>query len=172
MILSDSILSRYKDWKDEELRKSFSWSPFLFLIGVLFFLIFKIYILSATNDHIGNPATPLTLKAELAPLDTMWFSVSPSKDGQNLVVTSSERRVFIWNPVKDDANGAQKWVLFLKEQIQQLYMRATLQRRMSASQTRLTLSVDKKVKYSELRSVLGAMAQAGISEYAFEVRHP
>ena len=59
-----------------------------------------------------------------------------------------------------------------RDRIVQITSSASLAKEISHTESLVVLAVDQSLKYLHIQPILAALAQAGISDYAFETRQP
>ena len=162
----EEFLVKFKD----RLYSSTSWFPFPFLISFITVLVFMGHSLFGINKRLGSPADLVQLAAEDEPEGSIWISCSPDQD--EIVVTTSQKDVFRWSKNIENTEEITPLTDYLKKQIISMSYSANLQKRVSVAETKVVIAIDKTLKYKDVKPIIYALAQAAISDYAFEVKKP
>jgi len=154
----------------ERLREPLHWYPFPLLISFAVVLLLTAHVVFGTNPRMGNPANVMTFPSQPRHDSDIWMSVSPS--GHDIVVTTSDRRVFRWRQDVANVAGLAPFVSYLKSRAADEVRAAALLKHAFRSQTSAVIAVDQSLKFLHVRPILYALAAAGISQYAFETQNP
>ena len=92
--------------------------------------------------------------------------------GDDLVVTTGDRRVFRWPLDRADAETMAPLVSYLKETVAREVIAAGLKKEAFAHQTSAIIAADQRLKYLHVRPLLFAFADSGITRYSFETLNP
>lgn len=144
--------------------------PYPALITVLFVLVIMGHIVLGLNNKVGNPAEPVVLQATQAPLGSIWLAISHVDD--KIVVLTSNRKMLGWTAQNPKPEELQKIIDYIEQTTKTLALAASLEKKLLKSQTVVTLAVDKSMRFQDFTPMFFVLAQAGISEYAFEVKQP
>ncbi|MBM4250979.1 MAG: hypothetical protein FJ146_03335 [Deltaproteobacteria bacterium] len=91
---------------------------------------------------------------------------------KNTVVTTNDRKVFKWSASSRSMDGLKDFIFYLRRRMVEEIQTAALVQRALRSQTRVVIAADQTLKYSHIKPIIHALAQAGISNYAFETLNP
>jgi biopolymer transport protein ExbD len=154
----------------DRLTEGLHWFPYPALISIGFLLIFSGHILFNLNPRIGSQSTPIILEGSTASEGSIWMAVLLRKD--KLVITTDSKQIFQWNADKIDKKELEPFIAYLKAEKLSLSFSALLAKRIQLIQTLVVMAVDQQLNYAQVRPLLYALSQAGISHYAFEVKKP
>ena len=166
----NKFLRNHLDLVRERLQESKSWFPYPCLFSFGLVLLFSGHILLGINPRIGNPADVLPFKSTKAKEGAIWLSVSLQKG--RVMVSTDNRHVFSWNEQDRNLQIIKPLVSHLRDRIVQITLSASLAKEISHTESLVVLAVDQSLKYLHIQPILAALAQAGISDYAFETRQP
>jgi hypothetical protein len=155
---------------NERLHEVIWWYPFPLVISFALVMILTAHVMFGTNPRAGNPANIIAFPSDTQKDSALWLSVTPV--GKEIVVTTSDRRVFRW---PQDVRGMQPLaplVAYLKERAQEEIRSAVIAGRVLKTQTQAVIAADQRLKYLHIRPIIHALAAAGISQYAFETQNP
>lgn len=150
----------------ERLKEPLDWFPYPILLTSGLVLILTAHIVSALNPRAGHRANVMALPSSPSKSSAIWLSISPS-DNQ-LIITTAERRVFRWRLDQPQNRDLDALVQHLKATVAQEIESAALSKKASNSQTLAVLAADQRLTFLHIRPVISALAQAGITRYAFE----
>lgn len=143
--------------------------PLIAMISTTICLILSGHLLPAVNPRLGNPAEVMELSSNGKPGDIF---LSISADGGQLVAFDSNRRTARWPIGSRTLADVQSFSELLQRNVRDGLLTSSLSNRSVASQTRVILSVDQHLRYFHIKPILYALAEARISSYSFEVKHP
>ena len=152
------------------LSEPLGWFPYPFLLAFGLILLLMTHVLFSTNPRMGNPADIITFPSTPQRDSAIWLSVSPI--GDDVIVTTNDRKVFRWPQKIRSEDDIRELVLYLKERVQQEIQSAALLQRIYNIQTTAVIAADQRLKYLHLRPIIHALAQAGINNYGFETLNP
>ncbi|MFK7824360.1 MAG: hypothetical protein AB8G05_09395 [Oligoflexales bacterium] len=152
------------------LQEGNSWFPYPCLFSFGLVLLFSGHILLGINPRIGNPADVLPFEAEIAKEGAIWLSISVQKG--HVFVSTDDRHVFSWNEQNRNLDVIEPLVKHLRNRLVQITLSASLAKEISHTESLVVLAVDQSLKYLHIQPILIALAQVGVSEYAFETRQP
>lgn len=161
-------------WQDaikaqvERLHEPLWWFPFPLIISFALVLLLTAHVFGGTNPRMGNPATVVSFPADLRRDSAIWLSVTPI-DGE-IVVTTGDRKVFRYPQDIADLEPLKKLRAYLKEAVRREVEGAALGSEAYQHQTSVVIAADQRLKYLHVRPILYALAEAGISQYAFETQ--
>jgi hypothetical protein len=154
----------------DRLDENLHWFPVPALLAFGLVLLLTGHILFGTNPRAGNPANIISFPSEPRPDAAIWMSVTPI--GDEIVVTTGDRQVFKWRQQVRNAQELGFFVKYLKERVANEIEAAALAKRALKSQTTAVIAADQRLKYLHIRPIIYALAEAGISQYAFETQNP
>lgn len=166
----NQLLLKHLEQAKARLQETCSWFPYPGLFSFGLALLFSGHVLLGINPRIGNPADVLPFETEIAKEGAIWLSISLQKD--KVVVSTDDRHIFSWNERDRDLNMIAPLTKHLKNKLVQITLSASLAKEISQTESLVVLAVDQSLKYLHIQPVLIALAQAGISDYAFETRQP
>lgn len=146
------------------------WFPIPAFIAFGLVIVLTGHILFGTNPRAGNPANIISFPSEARPDAAIWMSVTPI--GDDIVVTTSDRKVFKWRQQVRNAEELGQFVGYLKARVAEEIQAAAMAKRALKTQTNAVIAADQRLKYVHIRPIIYALAQAGISQYAFETQNP
>lgn len=158
--------SAVRDRLDENL----NWFPMPFFIAFGLVLVLTGHILFGTNPRAGNPANIISFPSEPRKDSAIWLSVTPIDD--QIVVTTSDRKVFKWKQQVRTSAELQPFVQYLKQRVAGEIEAAALAKQGLRKQVTTVIAADQRLKYLHVRPIVYALAEAGISLYAFETQNP
>ena len=164
------LLKKHLNLAKTRLQETSSWFPYPSLFSFGLALLFSGHILLGINPRIGNPADVIPFEAEHAKEGAIWLSISLQKG--NVVVSTDDRHVFSWSEQNRDLKVIEPLARHLEKRLVQITLSASLAKEISHTESLVVLAVDQSLKYLHIQPVLIALAQVGISEYAFETRQP
>lgn len=154
----------------DRLREVIWWFPFPLLISFGLVLLLTAHIVFGTNPRAGSPADVIPLPAKAQQDSALWFSVTPIDD--DIVVTTGDRKVFRWPQDVRGMKELQPFVAFLKQRAADEITSAVLAGQVRLSQSQAVIAADQRLRFVHIRPILYALAEAGISLYAFETQNP
>ncbi len=161
--------SRYES-VTQRLKKPIWWFPYPCLITFGLQLLLTAHILFSTNPRIGQPAEVIRYPSTPTRDSAIWLSIT-TKDKQTIISTN-DRRVFKWRSNLRSTEDLKDFTLYLRRRMVEEIQTASLVQRAMRSQTRVVLAADQGLKYNDIKPIIFALAQAGISSYAFETLNP
>ena len=163
-------VSDAKERLKDRLRTSVAiYAPLTAMISATICLVLSGHLLPAVNPRLGNPAEVMELSSDGKPGDIF---LSISADGAQLVAFDSNRRNARWPIGARTLTELKPFSELLQRNVRDGLLTSSLSNRLVASQTRVILSVDQHLRYFHIKPVLYALAEARISSYTFEVKHP
>lgn len=154
----------------DRLREVQLWFPLPCLISYFLVLLLIGHLLLGLNPRLGNHASLLPFDAKKSDEGAIWIAASLSND--QIIVTTSTRKVFKINSNKPSSQSIKNLTDYLKKETENVLITAAISRKISHIQSILVIAVDQQMTMRHLRPILYAMAEAGISEYAFETKIP
>lgn len=100
----------------------------------------------------------------------IWLSVTASDTA--IVVSSDDRRSFSWPLTEQSLEGTGEFVSYLKSRVSREIDNAGLGGEVLRSRLRVTLAVDQRLNYWHIRPLIYALAEANVTNYAFQTRLP
>lgn len=144
------------------------WFPYPCLITMGLVLLLTGHLVMATNPRMGHPASLIEFPAAARPDSALWFSMTPI--GQEIVITTNDRRVFRWPQQLTSAAPTQPFVDYLRRRVAEEIEAAALLKQALSTQTTVVIAADQRLRYLHLRPVIAALAAAGITSYALETK--
>ncbi len=154
----------------ERLDEAVHWFPYPMLISFALVLIFTGHVLFGTNPRAGNPANIISFPSETRKDSAIWLSVTPI--GDEIVVTTADRKVFRWRREVRSLSELKSFSAYLKGRVADEVQGAAMAKHALASQVSAVIAADQRLKYLHVRPIIYALAEAGISQYAFETQNP
>lgn len=152
----------------ERLKSPLSWFPFPAFISISLTIIFIGHLIISVNPRFGNIAEPINFKATPIKDGGIWISVSTSD--KYIIVMTSKKDIFkipinfkSWDAIAPLTN-------YFKSAVKETAVTAILSEKLRKNHSQVVISADQKLKYLHLNPVLVAIADAGISSYAFETQ--
>ncbi len=147
-----------------------AWYPFPALISFFLVLLLTAHVIFGTSARLGTPADVITFPSETEKDAAIWLSVTPI--GNEVVVTTADRKVFRWPLEIHDLTPLSPFVAYLKASVRKEIEATTLAKAASKHQAMAVIAADQRLKYLHVRPILYAFAAAGIANYAFETQNP
>jgi hypothetical protein len=144
--------------------------PYPAFLSIGFVVLFSCHVLFGLNPRLGYRADIPTLQAAESHEGTIWFSVH--QEGHKIYLTTSDKHIFSWSSDAAEKTKLDEFIAYLKKQLEGVAISTALDKQVLLLQTVVVLAVDKSLEYAQLRPIIYAFAQAGISHYAFEVKRP
>lgn len=169
-------LGSHKHWSSryvavaERLRQPLWWFPYPCLLAFGLQLILTAHILFSTNPRLGHPAEVVRYPSNPSRDSSIWISVTTRE--KNTIITTNDRKIFKWAESSRSMDGLKDFTLYLRRRMVEEIQTAALVQRALRSQTRVVIAADRNLKYSHIKPIIYALAQAGISNYAFETLNP
>ncbi len=142
--------------------------PFLFFISFQFVFILTTHIINGSNPRAGNPSNPIEYQTNSFPDVPLWFSVTPI--GDEIVVTTAQRKVFKWKQANQDLEPLRTFMLDLKEMAETEIKSVSLSNRFKTEKTTALIAADRHLTYAHLKPIILVLAEIGIRNYAFETK--
>ena len=152
------------------LNEPLRWFPLPVMIPVCLVMLLTAHIISGSNPRAGHPANILSLPADSGMDSSIWLSVSPLND--EILVTTADRRIFRWSQFHPQNKDVDPLVTYLKKNIYEEIKSAALTKRALKGQTLAIIAADQRLTFLHIRPIISALAQSGISRYAFETLNP
>ena len=144
--------------------------PYPALISLGLSLLCPVQIIPKLNPRLGNPATILPFSGEPSYENAIWMSVSLIRG--KIVITTDTREILTWEASDLRPEATQPLKEFLLRRVKEITLSASLAKKALLSESLVVLATDQSLKYIHLKGILYSLAQAGISEYAFETKEP
>jgi len=160
------------NWSDafvatqQRLREPLWWFPYPFLIAIGMVLLLTGHLVFAINPRMGHPASLINFPAQMRPDSAIWFSMTPID--HDIVITTNDRLIFRWPQNLAPAQATQPFVAYLRRRVANEIDSAALLKRAPSTPMTVVIAADQRLKYLHLRPILAALAEAGITSYAFE----
>lgn len=154
----------------DRLNADLHWFPIPMFIAFGLVLVLTGHILFGTNPRAGNPANIISFPSETRKDAAIWLSVTPI--GDDIVVTTSDRKVFRWRQQARTTAELGMFVSYLKKRVADEIEGAALAKKALKTQASAVIAADQRLKYLHIRPIIYAFAEAGISHYAFETQNP
>lgn len=152
------------------LREPIWWFPYPLLISFGLVTLLTSHSLFGTNPRVGNPADIIVFPGETQKDSALWMSVTPI--GEDVVVTTGNRVIFRWRQDIKDLKPLEPFIVHLKQQVAEEIETAVITQEARVSQATAVIAADQSLKYLHIRPIIHALAEAGISRYAFETKNP
>jgi hypothetical protein len=160
------------NWSDayvatqQRLSEPLWWFPYPILIAIGMVLILTGHLVFAINPRMGHPASLINFPAQMRPDSAIWFSMTPID--HDIVITTNDRLIFRWPQDLTPAQTTQPFVAYLRRRVAIEIDSAALLKRAPNTPLTVVIAADQRLKYLHLRPVIAALAEAGITSYAFE----
>lgn len=161
--------SRY-DSVSKRLKKPLWWFPYPCLLTFGLQLILTAHILFSTNPRIGQPAEVISYPSTPAKDSAIWLSITVQD--KFTIVTTNDRKIFRWPATLRSTAELKDLTFYLRRRMVEEIQTASLVQRAMRSQTTVVIAADQSLKYNHIKPIIHALAQAGISNYAFETLNP
>ncbi|MEN9834892.1 MAG: hypothetical protein RL011_1085 [Pseudomonadota bacterium] len=152
------------------LKQPLWWFPYPCLLVFGLQLILTAHILFSTNPRLGHHAEVVRFPSAPSRDSSIWLSVTAGD--KSTIVTTNDRRVFKWSESLRSSDDLKDFAFYLRRRMVEEIQTASLVQRSLRSQTRVVIAADQSLKYSHIKPIIHALAQAGISNYAFETLNP
>ena len=169
---SDISIQRIK----ERLGTPVNWFPYPAIISFFLVFLFTEFLLFSLNYRIFSKADILAFPSEKEYEGSIWISLSPEKD--NLLVMTDDKNTFHWSldyegqtsedQSSEDRSNLKSFVEYLKFRKFELLRSVGLSNFAISNQLSVVIAADQKLRFIHIRSILYALAEAGINRYAFE----
>ncbi|MCX6125743.1 MAG: hypothetical protein NTV34_13505 [Proteobacteria bacterium] len=163
---SSKILASFTRQK-ARLAMPYTATPAILLIPVGFMCLLLIFVSVETNPRLFSTAKPVQLVLEEFVGGRLWYSVAPYEQGIRIISDSGK---FFDLQGEINAAALTEFSSHLKLRMQKILADVAVANRMDKSTSFVILSVDERLTYSHLRPVIYALADAGVTRYAFESR--
>ena len=147
-------------------------------ISILYIIVSLSHTLSLINprayNHTQVPLLTASVSASLptqSPFQGIRLAAHPTPTG--ILIRFSDETQLIWDKSPHTAGmiGAQLAAL-LKQRLQYLYLKTALAQDVHMEDPVVKIAADNALHYGDLLPILYALAEAGLSQYAFEVQLP
>ena len=128
----------------------------------------SIDILWTISERVGSPSRVIHLNASAHEPSSIWLAVNIHKG--KLVVMGKNKRSFLFELKGIRANKMNPLKEYLEEKMLEVARGGVLQKRVSSPSTRVTLSIDRTIRYRHVIPIIDVIADLGFSNYSFEVR--
>lgn len=156
--------------KAQRLREPLWWYPFPALLPFGLAMTLTAHLVFSTTTRLGHPAGVVAFPSEPRPDGPIWFTVTPV-DG-DIVVTTGDRKVFRWRQDSRSYKASSDFSRYLEEHVKLQVEAAALAMRATEQQSVAVIAADQHLRYLHMRPILYALAEAGITRYAFETQIP
>ena len=167
-------LQRHQTWVEailalkERLQEPILWFPFPALIAFGLVIILRGHLLTGLNPRLGARVDVIQYSAPNLPDGGIWLGIY--QEGNQVQVVTSDRRRFNWPIESQDLEDIKPLIIYLKERVRKEAYSTAIKLESNITRTTTVLAVDQKLKYSHLRPVIYALAEARIAKYGFETR--
>lgn len=152
--------------KRTQLSEFISWFPYPALISYCLAIIFIGHFLLGLNPRLGSPANTIHLKSVSQPEGAIWISLS-LKDS-DLIITTAEKDI-LKAPLSDlETNTIADLTKYLEKKTKEAILSSILSKTSNQIESIVVLAIDQSIQFKHLKPVIGSIAKAGISKYAFE----
>ena len=154
--------------KKERLKESNNWFPFPVLISFFLVTLLGTHLLSDLNPRLGARVKSIRYYSQEKSNPVIWIGIYKTKNSINIV--TSERKKFTIDKDKYNLAGLDSFIGHLKD-IQNHHFEA-MGRSLDSIETRsrVALSVDRDLRFKDIKPLIYALAEAGISNYEFETQ--
>lgn len=150
------------------LRETVNWFPLPAFISFGLLLTFTGHLLMGLNPRLGNPAQIIEHDTTPGGEGSIWLSVS--KDDQDLIFTTSDRKVFRYSLDESELSAKEGIKQHLSQALTEMMVGNILEKRVRESKTKVVLAVDQDLNYGNLRPVIRILADSGFNIFDFETR--
>lgn len=152
----------------QRLHEDWLWFPLPAFISFGLLVVLTSQLLPGLNPRLGNPARLLEFDAQPEHEGSIWMSISLDSRNNQLVISTSDRKVFRFSSDVRTMEDFAPLVETLQHQVHERLASAALARHLTTIEITAVLAVDERVKFGLIRPVINALALAGITDYAFE----
>ncbi|MCX6127836.1 MAG: hypothetical protein NTX25_02080 [Proteobacteria bacterium] len=166
--------SRNQSWLEallalkERLQEPVLWFPFPALIAFGLVIILRGHLLTGLNPRLGARVDVIEKIAPNLPDGGIWLGIY--EENGLIVVVSSDRRRFSWSVSSLNIKDIDPLISYLQNRVKKEAYSTAIKMESNLTRTTAVLAVDQKLKYSHLRPVIYALAEARIAKYGFETR--
>ena len=150
----------------ERLRQPGLWYPYPAMISFALIVILTGHLLPGLNPRLGSRAEIIEFYGKSERAGAIWLGVLMAKD--RIYVRTAERSTFSWSAKSDRMKDLQAFTRYLKDRAKKEALSSGLSLEGHLTRTTVVLAVDQRLKYVHIRPIIMALAEAGISHYAFE----
>jgi hypothetical protein len=151
------------------LGEAVNWFPYPAFIALGLISVFFGHLLFDLNPRIRIQADVISFDSDMGKDGGIWLSIYLK--GENIVVETDDRQQFsIPINMSQDDKSMSALTDYLKQAAVDASVDVVLRSQIDSLQASVTIAADQHLKYIHLRPIFAAMAQAGISRYAFETR--
>lgn len=150
----------------ERLQEFSLWYPFPALIVFFIFFVVTSQMALNLNPRLGQRAEILTFPADAEKEGSIWLSVSIINN--EVVLTTDEKKVFTWPAAVESKAEITPFVQYLKKRASRALFDSGLANEAQPTKLKVVFAVDQRLKFLHMRPLLYALAEAQITDYAFE----
>lgn len=144
------------------------WFPMPALFAVGLGIVLYGGLLIQLNPRLGSHADTLAFPSDPQPDGAIWLAVSTHDE--DVVVTTSDRKIFHWPASEPSEESVDGLVEYLQKRIAYEQMSAGLAGESRFLTSTAVIAADQRLRYRHLKPILSALALAGITHYGFETR--
>lgn len=152
----------------ERLEESVQWYPFPAMIGFILVMILGGHLLTDLNPRLGARVDVLPLDSQNHPDASIWLGIYESQ-GKIHVVTA-DRRKFSWQQDAVKPQDFKKLIHYLQEKTIKEKKSTALKMESNMIRSTAIIAVDQRLRFSHMKPIIYALAEANISRYGFETR--
>lgn len=154
--------------KKERLRESINWVPFPIIISFYLVTILGAQLLTDLNPRLGARVKPIRYYSAEKANPVIWVGIYADKSKINLV--TSERVKYSVPRSDYNVKGLKDFIEHLKKI--QMHHYESMGRSLDSveNRSRIAISVDRDLIFKDLKPLIYAFAEAGISNYEFETQ--
>jgi hypothetical protein len=152
----------------DRLEENVTGFPFVAIISFGFALVFVGIVLPSLNARVGSPAQPITWEAKAQKEGAIWLAVKVVDD--EILITTGDRKIFRLPKRIDSPKALEQFSKYISSTLEQEVKRAVLANEILKNELTVVISADQRLKYLHVRPVINVLAEAGITNFAFETQ--
>lgn len=146
------------------------WYPWPLFLSFGLVLVIAGFVLKTINPKHGYSGSLITLEAENSKSGSIWFALTLR--GDDLIVMTEERTTLTFPRKFDSADDLRPLTEYLRKKVDQRIEKLGLARRGTINDALVVIAADERLRFAHVRPVLQALAEARITNYAFETMKP
>ncbi len=152
----------------ERLDEPIQWYPFPAMIGFMLVMILGGHLLTDLNPRLGARVDVLPLDTARNQDGSIWLGVY--LQNKMIHVVTADRKKFSWSQDSSNTHHFASLVKYLKLKSIKEAKTTALKMESNINRSTAIIAVDQRLRYSHIKPIIFALAEAKISHYGFETR--
>ena len=166
--MMNNVLDELIEIKKDRLKETLNWFPFPIIISFIFVSIFSSYLFLTMNPRLGSRVNTIRYYSTKKETPVNWVGLYANK--KNMVIVTSDRRKFEIKRDDYHLKGLEVFIKHLKNMQNKHFLAFGRNLDDINKRSRFSISIDRDLKFKEIRPLIYALAEANISNYEIETQ--